>query len=218
MSLIGWLHGKIIFSRRIQRLAELLSDAIPQNASVLDIGAGDGTLAKNILARRPDITISGLDVLIRPRTAIPVTKFDGLTIPFGDKSFDVAMFVDVIHHASDPHRVLAEAARVAKYVIIKDHLNEGILADPTLRFMDYVGNARHGVALPYEFWSRKQWNEVFGEIGVEPASWTEDLSLYKFPFSVWFDRDLHFLARLAPAAHPAEVEVLRERIQMEGRN
>ena len=201
MGAIGWLHGKIVFSRRIRRLSELLAAIIPPNASVLDIGAGDGTLDALILQKRPDLNISGLDVLIRPRTSIPVTRFDGLTIPFPSKSFDVAMFVDVIHHAAEPVRLLKEAARVAKCVVIKDHLKEGLLADATLRAMDYVGNARHGVSLPYGYWTRSQWKTAFEEIGVTPAEWNERLGLYQFPLTYWFDRSLHFVARLAASSN-----------------
>ncbi len=49
-----------------------------------------------------------------------------------------------------PARLLAEAKRVSRGgIVIKDHFREGVLADATLRFMDWVGNAQHGVVLPY---------------------------------------------------------------------
>ena len=55
------------------------------------------------------------------------------------------MFVDVLHHTDDPMVLLREAGRVASgFVLIKDHTQNGILAGRRLRFMDWVGNARHG--------------------------------------------------------------------------
>jgi hypothetical protein len=62
--------------------------------------------------------------------------------------------------------------------------------------MDYVGNARHGVALPYDYWTRKQWNQVFTEIGVTPTQWADRLGLYPVPLTFMFDRSLHFIARM----------------------
>ena len=60
--------------------------------------------------------------------------------------------------------LLKEAARVARHcVAIKDHTVQGVLARPTLRFMDFVGNAPHGVALPYNYFTPTQWEEAFHE-------------------------------------------------------
>jgi len=67
-----------------------------------------------------------------------VETFDGKSIPYGDGSFDVVMFVDVIHHADQPMTLLREAARVARQaILIKDHLVEGTLAYLTLQLMDW---------------------------------------------------------------------------------
>jgi SAM-dependent methyltransferase len=107
------VHGKAVFDRRIEVLTRTLADFIPANARVLDIGCGSGTLAKRIMALRPDVSIEGIDVLVRPGTEIPVTEFDGDTIPWPDGHFDIALFVDVLHHTEAPARLLAEAKRVS---------------------------------------------------------------------------------------------------------
>ena len=66
-----------------------------------------------------------------------------------------------------PTVLLREAARVARQgVVIKDHTRDGILAGPILRFMDFVGNAHHGVALPYNYWPRRCWIGAFEELGL----------------------------------------------------
>ena len=53
--------------------------------------------------------------------------------------------------------LLRETVRVARQVIvIKDHLLKGAFAYSTLRLMDWVGNARHDVALPYNYWTSAQ--------------------------------------------------------------
>lgn len=191
-------HGKAVFDRRIEVLTRTLADFIPANARVLDIGCGSGTLARRIMALRPDITIEGIDVLVRPGTEIPVTEFDGDTIPWADGHFDIALFVDVLHHTEAPARLLAEAKRVSKGgIVIKDHFREGVLADATLRFMDWVGNAQHGVVLPYNYLSDPEWRSIWSRLGLKVERLTDKVGLYPAPFSWLFDRRLHFVARLA---------------------
>ena len=71
-----------------------------------------------------------------------------------------------------------------------------MLAGPTLRFMDWVGNAPHGVALPYNYWPERRWREAFGRLGLKPVVWEKDLRLYPPPARFLFDRSLHFICRL----------------------
>lgn len=208
MTLLNQVHERYVFNRRVERLAFWLSSVIPENASVLDIGAGDGSLDSLVLQQRPDVRISGLDVLVRTVTAVPMQKFDGCQIPFADHSWDVAMLVDVLHHTRDARNLVAEARRVAKTLIIKDHLNDGIWSEQTLKYMDYVGNARHGVVLPYDYWPLLKWQAMFRQLTLTPVSWQTKLFLYPFPLSLWFDRSLHFIAVLQPA-EPVSGETAR---------
>jgi SAM-dependent methyltransferase len=198
MSLFGRLHGAYVHTRRVAVLSEHLAHLIPLKASVLDVGCGDGQLAARLLALRPDVSIRGLDVLARPQSAIPVRLFDGAVIPYERASVDVVLMVDVLHHTDDPTILLREAARVARFgVLVKDHLREGLGARVTLRGMDWVGNARHGVRLPYNYWSRAQWNSAFDKLGLVVERWESALGLYPKPASWVFDRSLHFVGLLA---------------------
>jgi SAM-dependent methyltransferase len=197
MSLVGRLHGNLVFGRRVRVLSEQLAALLPTPATVLDVGCGDGTMAHLLMQLRPDIQISGIDVLVRPTTQIQVTPFDGKEIPFAAGSFDVVMFTDVLHHTEDPLVLLREAVRVARTaIVIKDHTRDGWLAGPTLRLMDYVGNAHHGVVLPYNYWPRARWVAAFAELKLRVSKWQSQLGLYPAPASWLFDRSLHFVARL----------------------
>jgi SAM-dependent methyltransferase len=194
----GKAHDKVVFGRRIEVLARTIAAFLPRDARVLDIGCGSGTLAKAVMALRPDVSIEGIDVLVRPATDIPVTRFDGETIPWPDKHFDIALFVDVLHHTDAPERLIAEAKRVSKAgVVIKDHFREGLFADSTLRFMDWFGNAAHGVALPYNYLSDAEWRRIWSDLGLKIEQIVDRIGLYPAPFSWLFDRRLHFVARLA---------------------
>jgi SAM-dependent methyltransferase len=203
MTLLERIHGGYVHGRRSRVLAGHLAALIPPHARVLDVGCGDGLLDGLILEQRPDVSLEGIDVAVRPQTCLPVTPFNGRDIPHADASFDAVQFVDVLHHTDDPLVLLREAARVSRRVIlIKDHLLEGFLAGATLRFMDRVSNTRHGVVLPFNYWDRKRWHDGFGRLGLELEAWQEQLGMYPWPASLLFGRGLHFVARLtvnAPA-------------------
>ena len=200
MKVLDEIHDKAVFGRRVRVLVGHLAELVPQDASVLDVGCGDGSIAQHLHATRPDLRIEGIDVLLRPETQMPVAQYDGKTIPFASGSFDVAMLVDVLHHADDAQHLLAEATRVARRaVVIKDHCRDGVLANSTLRFMDWVGNARHGVSLPYSYWPEARWHDAFRELGLREDRWIAKVGLYPWPFSMAFDRKLHFIAKLVRA-------------------
>jgi SAM-dependent methyltransferase len=197
MKLFEDIHADLIEHRRARALSNRLADIIPDRFAVLDVGCGDGLIGRLIGEKRTDIQLRGLDVLVRERTYIPVERFNGEVIPYEDASFDGVMFIDVLHHTQDPMVLLREATRVArKAVVIKDHTLEGLLAGPTLRAMDWIGNARYGVSLPYNYWTKREWLDAFNELEVEVGSWISNLGLYPWPAGYLFDRSLHFVARL----------------------
>ena len=194
---IGGIHTKFVFPRRKRVLVSHLASLMPPSAAVLDVGCGDGSLAAGLVVERPDITIRGVEVLMRQETAIPVTIYDGERIPFDDASADVVMFVDVLHHTDDPMVLLNEANRVSRrWILIKDHFRNGFLADETLRFMDRVGNSRFGVALPYNYWSSQQWDDGFARLGLTKTKQILRLGLYPFWADWLFGRGLHFVLLL----------------------
>jgi ubiquinone/menaquinone biosynthesis C-methylase UbiE len=197
VSVIGRGHSRVVHPRRNRVLTSTLRPLLPDSGTVLDIGCGDGLLAASLGAACPRLEVSGIDVLVRDSTHIPVAAFDGRVVPFADQTFDATMLVDVLHHSDDPAGLLAEAVRVSKSsVLIKDHLTDAVLAIPRLRLMDRVGNRRHGVDLPGNYQSSDWWLHTFEQLGVERAVWDTKLHLYPAAVDWLFGGSLHFVARL----------------------
>ncbi len=183
--------------RRVRILADRLAGRLPPSARVLDLGIGDGKIAATLQAARPDISMRGADVLVRPEAEVPVDLFDGETLPYAGDYFDAVLVVDVLHHTTDPRRLLAEARRVCRgAILLKDHLADPWLGRARLRVMDRVGNARHGVALTYNYLDRSAWRALFRDVGLREESWEEKLGLYPAPTRWLFEDSLHFLAEL----------------------
>ncbi len=199
--LLDHYHATQVLSRRDSVLARHLAEQMPPQADILDVGCGDGQVAKILLDRRPDLKITGVDVLVREKTAIPVSRFDGKSLPLADAAKDVVLFVDVLHHTDDPSVLLREAVRVSRrWIVIKDHVRQGLAARLTLRFMDRVGNARYGVALPYNYWSGPQWRQAFAELQLQPVRSVTSLGLYPWWANWLFGRRLHLLVVLEKRA------------------
>lgn len=197
LDLISRIHGGYVYQRRVRILSGLLAAQLPPGAEVLDVGTGDGLLAHLIRTERPDTRIRGIEVFLRPDSYIEIDRFDGQTIPFAAASFDVVMLVDVLHHTEEPLALLREAARVTrKHILIKDHTADSSFARGVLRLMDWVGGARHGFPLPYNYLSSKDWAAAIDTLGLTKASWQNRLSLYPWPATWLFDGSLHFLADL----------------------
>lgn len=200
-SAIGKAHESLVFDRRVKVLIESIGALVPSGSKLLDVGTGDGQIAKAIGEQQDNVDVTGIDIMVRKKTHIPVEVFDGTTMPYDDNSVDVVTFVDVLHHTDDPSVLINEASRVArKAVIIKDHLSETSLDHWTLRLMDWVGNAPHGVVLPYNYAPKADWTRWFGTASLDVDVFNTDVPLYPAPLSWIFGRKLHFVTRLTPAA------------------
>jgi ubiquinone/menaquinone biosynthesis C-methylase UbiE len=91
----------------------------------LEVGAGHGAMAAQVLAEHPRLRLTATDVdermlaLARERLApygdrARVERADALKLPFKDHSFDVALSFLMLHHVERWEEALAELVRVLK--------------------------------------------------------------------------------------------------------
>jgi SAM-dependent methyltransferase len=163
------LAGSALYPFYRLKLTDYVSRLLPPQGpcSLLDVGAGDGSLGAALQAFRPGTTVVGLEVALRTATrpGVRMVRFDGRRIPFADGSFDVALLSNVLHHAGDPLALLIEVRRVArKRIIIKDHLTRGALDDAKLAFLDVLGNLRFGAQVSAKYLSQERWSKLFAAV------------------------------------------------------
>jgi len=191
------MHEKCISTRRIKKLAPTIASILPPHSKVLDIGTGNGRLARAILELRPDVSISGMDIRASTSTVMDVETFDGAAIPKADGSWDVCMASDVLHHSENPERLLREMVRVSRqYVLLKDHIADSKSAWRVLALMDWVGNIGYGTPVPFHFFSTNEWKRLYESMGLRLKSEKLRLHLYPIPLTFVLDGNLHFVALL----------------------
>lgn len=104
---------RIVFVR-LGLVAEQLKEAVPAGANVLDIGGGDGELLNFLLAYRPDIRVTMVDIApsvgrfvegrFKERVRLlPATSIEDHLRESGDR-YDTAIVSDVMHHIPKLHR------------------------------------------------------------------------------------------------------------------
>ncbi|AWT36489.1 methyltransferase [Deinococcus actinosclerus] len=77
---------------------------------VLDVGAGDGRLVRELARRGHAGRVVGVD----PTPGLGVQRASAEALPFPDARFDVVLFMRVLAHLPDQARALAEARRVLR--------------------------------------------------------------------------------------------------------
>ena len=206
------LHKRFARSRRTEVLSREIAALVPEGCSILDVGCGSGEIASEVARLRSCSEVRGVDVVVQPGCRVPVERYDGLNIPWDDKSVDLVMLIDVLHHTDDPMPVIREALRVAKLgVIIKDHNCDSRIQRRIMTFTDSFANRHNGVPLPFNFWSTGQWAAAWRELHVKPDFYNSRIELYPALRGAIFARDMDFIVRLpvgeSGSAFPASAAV-----------
>lgn len=99
--------------RKVRWMAASLAPA----SRLIEIGSGPGSLLEAL--RKEGYEVVAVDVgdsAFSPH--LRAQLFDGETLPFAPDTFETAVLATTLHHAADPDRLIAEAARVAPMVVV----------------------------------------------------------------------------------------------------
>ena len=118
---LGWAFhnfGNLVYPKYVKsRLCESLKE-LPENAKILDIGAGTGTMCNFARECRDDIELNAVDPSLGmlKYCSKDVCTFKGVAedLPFENSSFDMAIVAEALHHFSDIDKALSEIVRVLK--------------------------------------------------------------------------------------------------------
>ena len=102
-------------------------------ATLVEIGCGDGALLEALSRAGVASVYDGFE-LSAPAAEIAagrgiagarrIEAYDGARVPADDGAYDLAVVSHVLEHVPDPPALLAEAARVARHVIVEVPLED----------------------------------------------------------------------------------------------
>ena len=194
----GDLHDRLIYQRRIRAISMAIAPLLPQGL-VLDVGCGNGEFGAYIMALRKDVRIIGVEVMLRPSSAIPVVLYDGGELPLKDKSVSGVIIADTLHHTHQPDKVMRECLRVAREaVVVKDHFYENEFQKSILRLLDLGGNVAHGVPSIYNYFKREQWAAMLNELDGREVYRSEEVDgQYPGFFQPILGRGIQFISKVS---------------------
>ncbi len=129
---------------REARFLSVLAPWIPVRSLLLDVGAGSGLLTQ-ALTDALGVRATLVDVVNNNETGLPFVLCDGSRLPFPDRSFDVALLANMLHHAPEPVRVLEEARRVSRRLVILEDTYRSWIERAFAVWTDWVLNRGHGI-------------------------------------------------------------------------
>jgi len=119
--------------------------------NILEIGSGEGAVLKELSDRNfgnrlysIEISKTAIEAIQKRniKSLIECKLYDGYTIPYEDKKFDLAILTHVVEHLEYPRRLINEAARVAKYLFVEVPVEDNLRLKKDYVF-DNVGHINY---------------------------------------------------------------------------
>ena len=142
----------------------LIAPHLEPGDSILDVGCGSGYVTAALAELGHEVW--GVDIVDTRKTEHPLFKlYDGLTIDFPDRRFDVVVLAFVLHHVPNElkPRLVDEARRLCRRTLV-------VLEDTPRNRIDRFFSNRHGEKFrrsigstaDFGFYSQPEWEEFFG--------------------------------------------------------
>jgi len=140
---------------------------------VLDVGAGDGTVLKELDSRgftehlhAVEISGSGIEKINQRglKSLREVKLFDGYTIPYADKTFPLATCSHVVEHVEHPRLLLREIARVSEYQFFEVPIDFSMFVDRKIEHFLSYGHINIYTPALFKFLLKSEGFEVIDEL------------------------------------------------------
>ena len=153
-----------VLKSRAANLVVRITPHLDGGELVLDIGPASCTVTE--LLRQRGVNVIPLDVQNYSivESILPVL-YDGDTVPFVDDRFDVSLILFVLHHTYEPEKLLLEALRVSKRIIVY----EDIVLSPVHKVLTSAADMLINLEFYDQPHSNKQdeeWRTLFRALGL----------------------------------------------------
>jgi len=140
-------------------------------AKILDIGCAEGYVGFSFQSIH-QCEVELVDVVDMNKTKLPFQLYNGRDLPFGNQEFDFGLLIFVLHHCQDSERVLDEAFRVCRRLVILESTYVTAWDLKQLTFLDKGFNRIRSAGKMTDqeeflnFRKDKEWQELFREKGM----------------------------------------------------
>ena len=146
-----------------QRKYSMCQDWITPDQKLLEIGSGPGSIIEIFRGHGHDV--QGLDIAdnsISPNLKPDI--YDGETMPYADKHFDVSLLLTVLHHVPQPDDILREAMRISRRIIIIEDVYDTPFQAAYTKLTDSITNLEF-IGHPHSNRSDAEWRATFERFG-----------------------------------------------------
>lgn len=152
-----------LLKSRAKDLVKRIFPYLNKGDLVLDIGSASCTVAELLIKQNLKVfpidiqdysIVDGLSPII----------YDGNRLPFKDDQFDTSLILFVLHHSSDPTKLLLEAMRVSRRILIF----EDIIMSSTHRILTSAADKLINLEFYNQPHSNKpddEWQSIFRDLG-----------------------------------------------------
>ncbi len=142
-----------------------ISTYLRPDMRILELGSGMGSVVQ--ILRQRGFTVSAADIRDSSvHKSLAPTVYNGQRLPFEDGAFDVCLLLTVLHHCPDPDQVLAEAARVARQIVIIEDIYENAWQCRLTHWLDSLLNWEFR-GHPHSNRDDKAWRDSFRSSGMQ---------------------------------------------------
>lgn len=151
---------------------QVILNHLSNKETVLDFGCGDLSLASYLKKKRPDLNITGVDVIKFENSFkdISFIQYDGKILPFKDNSFDTVISFYVFHHCVKAEEAFKECFRVAKKrVLFVEAISTYPLEVYCMGFIDWFFNVwkLKRIPLTFQFFTLEGWSLLFKKLSIK---------------------------------------------------
>ena len=161
------LLGSAIFSlwkMDAKRKFGWIEDWIDRDDKLVEIGSGPGSTLR--VMREAGYSIEGLDIRDNSyRSDLKARIYPGDIFPYQDQEFDTALLLTMLHHTPEPDRIISEAARCAKRLIIIEDVYDNAFQAWYTKRTDSLTNLEF-IGHPHSNRSHIEWLETFEAMGL----------------------------------------------------
>ncbi|MBI2054150.1 MAG: class I SAM-dependent methyltransferase [Candidatus Staskawiczbacteria bacterium] len=156
---------------------ETIKPYLDKNGRILDIGAGSCMVSE--LLERQGCSITPIDVedLSFAKKIKPII-YNGSKMPFKKDEFAASLVLTVLHHTPFPEKILKEAKRTSKKIIVIEDIYTNMFNKYLAYFIDKLLNLKFSLAHTNK--KDREWKEIFDGMNLKLL----DAKYHNSPFGV----------------------------------